>query len=215
MSEAYYLIAFSSVLLYLIFYVKKSLSSAYLYFWFYLLGMFSLDLLAYIVYQMGGENLYIYNFLTLIEFNMLFFFYKGISHEKLTKKIINASSFIFNITYLSSTGYYIYSSSFKDTYNSITTAVGSILIAIVLFLFFRELLLSNKVLNFKKELSFWITLGLLVYYLGSTPVTSLLNFLNERSIITIENFTVIQFSLGSFMHACFIFGILWSYKRVK
>jgi hypothetical protein len=178
--------------------------------------MVSLDYLAYNVRViLEVDNLHIYNFLTLVEFNMLFLFCKGISKEKLTKTIIKYSLLLFNIIFIITTAVYIYRSQFFDTYNSVATAVGSILIAIVLFLFFREMLLSNKVLNFKKELPFWITLGLLVYYLGSTPVTSLMNFLKEKSIITVQDFNVIQLYLLAFMHACFIFGILWSYKRVK
>jgi len=216
MKEAYYAIAFSSALIYLIFYFKKDISTQYLYLLVYLFAMFSLDLLSYILfYHLGQGNIYVYNFLTLVEFNMLFLFYKGVSHQKLTKKVIQYGSLIFNLSYVASTGYYIYQSSFFRAYNSIATAVGSILIAIVLFLFFRELLLSDKVLNFKKELTFWITLGFLVYYLGSTPVISLLNFLSKRSIIELGNATTIQFFLGAFMHGCLIFGILWSHKRVK
>jgi hypothetical protein len=179
--------------------------------------MLSLDLTAYMVYADGSgkDNLHIYNFLTLLEFNMLFLFYKRISKDSITKNVIKYATYLFNSVYVVSAIIYAYQYSFWSTYNSVATITGSILIAIVLFLYYRELLLSDKVVNYKKELSFWITLGLLVYYLGTSPVTSLLNYLKEKSIITLDDFTVIQFCMVVFMQACFIFGILWSYKKVK
>jgi hypothetical protein len=100
-------------------------------------------------------------------------------------------------------------------YNSISSASGSILMSVILFLFFRELLVSNKIVNYKRDLSFWISFGLLVYYLGSTPAVSLLNFLSKSSAIRIEDFEFIHFYLALFMQSCFIFGILWSQKKVK
>ena len=217
MSEAYYVIASSTLLIYLVFYVKKYIQTSYLYFCLYLFFMLSLDLTAYFVYDDGAgrDNLHIYNLLTFLEFNMLFLFYKQISKDALTKKVIKYVSYLFNTIYIMSALYYAYYLSFWSTYNSVAAISGSILMAIVLFLFYREMLLSDKVLNFKKEHSFWITLGLLVYYLGTSPVTSLLNYLKEKSIITLDDFTVIQFCMVTFMQACFIFGILWSYKKAK
>jgi hypothetical protein len=176
--------------------------------------MFSLDFTANILYEFDYENLYVYNVLTLIEFNILFFLYKKLSHEPLTQKLIRIGLPLFNLIWLSSTIFYIVQGQFWK-YNPVSAASGSILVSLVLVLFFREMLVSNKILNYKKDLSFWISFGLLVYYLGTTPVASLLNFLSKHSKITIYDFTSIQFYLSVFMQSCFIFGILWSQKKAK
>lgn len=216
-TNIYYLITFCSVLLYTIFYIKGALPKTYKHFLLYVYLMLSLDFYANYLYENKETNLHIYNLLTLLEFNVLFMFYKKLSRDVAVQKAIKFSILLFNVIYVISILYYVFVVKIKYyvEYNSISASSGSILISIILFLFFKELLVSNKILNYKRDLSFWITFGLLVYYLGSTPVVSLLNFLNDNSTITIDNFESIHFYLAVFMQSCFIFGILWSQKKVK
>lgn len=219
-----YLIAFGSAILYTVMYMKGTLSKKYKYFVFFLISLFSLDFIGNVLYEIQdfiegyeGENLPVYSLLTLLEFNFLFLFYKGLSEDKTTKKVIWFNAWTFNSIFIVSTFYYLYNGLFLEKYNSIASISGGILVAIIFFMFLREFLISNKILNYKRNLTFWITFGLLFYYLASIPVSFFLDYLEFDSLeakrSAAENHALIHFYLGLFMHSCFIFGMFWSKKE--
>ena len=174
--------------------------------------MFSFEM---ITYYKVKDNLFIYNILTFLEFNCLFFFLKEILIPKSTKKNVIVIISIFNVIYISSFIYYLTIGCYFTKYNLIASISGSLLLTITLFLYFKEFLVSNDILNFKKTLSFWIAVGLLVYYLGTIPITSIINSLGNISSQDMEKLFKIQIVLSILMHSCFIFGALWSQKKVK
>ena len=210
-----YISLFLCVVLYAIFYFKKSFSIHLKYFLAYLFAVFSLELVSKYLYDRKHNTLLVYHLITFLEFNFLFLFFKHIIEGKLTKKLLFMTLYIFNIIYVLSSLYYMLKGDFFIKYNSIASISGSILIAIILFYFCIDFLSSNKILNYKKALSMWITFGLLVYYLGTIPITSIINLMDnipKKEVVFLYN---IQFGLSIFMYSCFIFGILWSQKKVR
>ncbi|ARV16136.1 hypothetical protein BTO07_13725 [Polaribacter sp. SA4-12] len=177
--------------------------------------MFLLEVIAKYVKYLGYDNLWVYNSLTFIEFNCLFFFLIGVILSIKIKKIVLYIVYIFNTIYILTNIYYLWLEDYFVTYNSIASISGSFLISIVIFLFFRDFLNSDKILNYRKTLSFWISFGLLFYYLGTIPFTSIINFLNYIPQSSKIYLIKVQFFLTIFMYCCFIFGALWSQKRVK
>ncbi|WP_140422749.1 hypothetical protein [Polaribacter haliotis] len=145
----------------------------------------------------------------------MFLFYRGIIQEKNTKKFLTFSFYIFNLTFLITSLYQITQGLFLTPYNSISDIIGSILISIVLILYLKEVLNSDKILDYKKTLSFWITFGLLLYYLASIPFVSIFPKMDGLSENTLDFIFNVQRVLAILMHSCFIFGILWSQKKVK
>jgi hypothetical protein len=211
-----YILYFIAIVVYAIFYFKKSFDVDLKYFLGYLIAMFTFEMIAsYVKYNLALYNLWVYNTLTFVEFNLLFLFTKQILISAKTKKTVSRISIFFNIIYLLTTFYYLYQGIYLETYNSIASISGSLLIAIVLFLFYRDFLSSNEILNYKKSLTFWIAFGLLFYYLGTIPITSIINNMKGTSITVIDYLYNIQFVLLIFMYSCFILGALWSQKRVK
>ncbi|SED20303.1 hypothetical protein SAMN04489761_4607 [Tenacibaculum sp. MAR_2009_124] len=82
--------------------------------------------------------------------------------------------------------------------------LGSINVAIVLLLYLRGVLLSDEILNYKKMLPFWVSVGFLVFYLPSIPFFSLLKYIKSRGIFSVLSVLIILRSL-------FIsFGLIWS-----
>ena len=78
---------------------------------------------------------------------------------------------------------------------------------------FSEKEKKDRILNFKKSLPFWISVGLLVYYLGSIPGTLTINAIKH---LKSENLTFIMSItpfLSLIMYCIFIFGALWSQKK--
>ena len=205
-------LSFFSVLIYAVFYFRKSFDLNLGYFLAYLFFMFSFEM---ITYYKVKDNLFIYNILTFLEFNCLLFFLKEILIPKSIKKNVIVIISIFNIIYACSFIYYLIIGCYFTKYNLIASISGSVLLTVTLFLYFKEFLVSNEILNFKKTLSFWVAVGLLIYYLGTIPITSIINSLGNISSQDIDNLFKIQIVLSILMHSCFIFGALWSQKKVK
>ena len=208
-----YILSFISAFIYAVFYFKKSFEIDLKYFLAYLFFMFSFEMIASYVSYKGHDNLWVYNSLIFLEFNCLFLFSKEILVSKKAKKIVLKIIIIFNIIYFLAN--LISFDNFLTKYNSLASISGSFLITIVLFLFYKDFLDSNRILNYKKSLSFWIAFGLLFYYLGTIPFTSIINFLSDIPLEIKLYLIKIQIFLSLFMHSCFIFGILWSRKQVK
>ena len=210
-----YLLSFLTTIIYSTFYFRKNTEINLKYISVYLFFMFLSELLASFIAYLGYDNLWVYNSLTFIEFNCLFFFFRGIILSKRINEIVLYIVFVFNVIYLITNIYYLWLGSYLATYNSIASISGSFFISIVIFLFFRDFLYSDKILSYWRTLSFWMAFGLLVYYIGTIPITSVLNSMIGLPKKIVSYLFNIQILLTIFMYCCFITGALWSQKRVK
>jgi hypothetical protein len=76
--------------------------------------------------------------------------------------------------------------------------------SVFIILFFRELLNSDKILNYKKMLSFWVSVGFLIFYLSTIPFFALIysGFFDNRVMFPLLYSIIIVF------HLCFIYGLV-------
>lgn len=183
---------------------KKFASKYTAYFLFFLWYIVLAETTSVILKKYGYSNTWIYVIYTFLEFNILLLMYKSITKLKFTKKLILLFIVLINIIYFIE----VYKQGFTIN-TSITTVVGSIFLSIVLILYLKEFLYSDKILNYSRSLYFWITLGSLVYYLGSVPFQAMTNYLKNRDLI------YLQISLAVFAQVCVIIGFLWSKKETK
>lgn len=208
---------FSSILIYTYHYFKKSFDIKLGYFIGYLFFMLLFELTAQLVkYTLKLDNVLVYNILTFLEFNCLLLFIRGILYFMSTKKLLIGLTVAFNVIYALSTIYYIVLRNYLQIYNEIASVSGSFLVTIAIFLFFKDFINSDKISNFKKSLSFWISSGLLIYYLGTIPITSIMNYMQSINDKAEVRFLFnIQYVLVALMYSIFIFGALWSQKKEK
>lgn len=208
---------FSSILIYTYHYFKKSFDIKLGYFIGYLFFMLLFELTAQLVkYTLKLDNVLVYNILTFLEFNCLLLFIRGILYFMSTKKLLIGLIVAFNVIYALSTIYYIVLRNYLQIYNEIASVSGSFLVTIAIFLFFKDFINSDKISNFKKSLSFWISSGLLIYYLGTIPITSIMNYMQSINDKAEVRFLFnIQYVLVALMYSIFIFGALWSQKKEK
>ncbi|PHR73604.1 MAG: hypothetical protein COA67_02435 [Lutibacter sp.] len=146
----------------------------------------------------------LYTIYTFFEFNLLFLMYLSITKVEFYKKLIKLFITITNLVFF----FEVYKYGLT-MWASNTSVVGSILLSIILILYLKEFLYSDKILNYSKSLYFWITLGSLVYYLGSIPFQAIINYLENRDLY------FLQISLAIFAQSCVIIGFLWSKKETK
>ncbi len=193
------------------FYYKKFKETIYRYFLYFLLIPFFTEFIYNIVlywYYSHGIvlfNYYIsYNFYLISSFIFYFLFYKSISKNKRNKIIFSILNYVF-IGYAIFDIIFLKNSIFKGLRTSIIV-FGGILLLITLILFLIEIINSNKIIfNIGKSFIFWISTGLLLFYVGIIPIMISMKFLNYN-----ETYSFILVILNAIMYGSFVIGMVKS-----
>ena len=86
---------------------------------------------------------------------------------------------------------------------------GSINTSLFVFLYLKELLQSNEIINYKKLLPFWVSVGFLAFYLPSIPFFTMYRYMENRGLFFILNILIIL------MNIFITYGLLCSTKEEK
>ena len=143
----------------------------------------------------------VHYFYALVLFNLIYFFYRTIINNKSILKMMNLLTIFFSLVwcvafYRRELFYYM-------------IILGALNTVVYAFIYLKELLVSDKILNYKKLLPFWITVGFLVFYLPSIPFFSMLNYMHTRGLFFILYILIIL------MNLFFIYGLLCSKKEER
>lgn len=138
----------------------------------------------------------VYNIYTFFEFNLVALIYYSLIKEAKSLKLILTLSLLFNLIYVVSF--------FYEALSSYTAIIQAPIVAVFFVFYLKELLNSDKILNYKKHLPFWITAGFIIFYLSSIPFQFIRETLDNRRMFFIQMFLIY------IMHSCFIYGLLWS-----
>lgn len=83
---------------------------------------------------------------------------------------------------------------------------GAFIISLLLFFYFKQLITSEKVIEYEKMLSFWVAVAFFIVYSSSIPVFYLVVFTKKMGLFKIiEALIIVQ-------NVIVIFGLLWSKK---
>ncbi len=155
-----------------------------------------------------GNNLILYNIYNLINFSFLFLlYYKSIQSEKFKKWtkyffIFYLLSFIINV---------IFFENFYTEYSSISYIIAASLLLITIMLYFIEILNSEEILHLKKNLLFWISSGLLVYFVAAIPIRVLINnYISETELYILF---FVKNILAIMMYLLFTIGFICMKKK--
>jgi len=100
-------------------------------------------------------------------------------------------------------------------FNSFSCTIGNLLLLILILSYFIQLVTSNAILTFRNNMLFWVSLGLLLYYLGAFPYYGLRNTIayNYREInIT---YTYIMYVLNCLMYLMFTISFIWGKPNIE
>ncbi len=86
--------------------------------------------------------------------------------------------------------------------------LGKILMIVVIMIYFTELLKSDLILNIKKSLFFWVSIGVFIYSIGFIPVFVVAEYISYQGA-----FRYITIGLNIAMSLCFVTGFLISKKQ--
>lgn len=153
-------------------------------------------------------NMWLYNCYRFIVFTLFFYIYYSIIDNKVYKKSIKIFAIIYCSIYVLN---WIFLQNFIKESSELPKITGSLFLIITIIFYFLELLRSEKVLIYHKMLSFWISIGLLIFYSGNIPFA--LKWNNYMLIKGVHKLFLIVYVLAILMYLIFTFGFIWSKKE--
>lgn len=151
--------------------------------------------------KFGGSSFYFHYTYTLILYSAIAFFYSRIIRDKRWFKIIKLSMMVFYIIGIITI--------FKIELFTYFFIIGALTVAMSVIFYLKELLLSDRILNYKLLLPFWVSVGFLVFYLPSIPFIYLINYMRNRDLFPVLNILIIL------MNLFIIYGLITCNKEEK
>ena len=186
-------------------YFKKYRRSSEKYFLYFLWFTFLIETSAAILKSSCPTTVgWLYNIFSFV--SVLFYFYWY--YEILKAKYIGVVVLILTgLFVLMTTLAYVLPEEFKN--QGYAFVVGAIGLLILTLFHFYQLLNSNEVLIIKHKLSFWISTGLLLFYVGIIPMV----LLTKTIVISPFSRVIILISLNIILYGCYIIGFIWTKKK--
>ncbi len=153
----------------------------------------------FIKYELGDINFHFYY--SLILFNSIFFFYSKIINSNNSITLMKILTIFFSLFWVL---YFFINLSFNYL-----IILGAINTSIYAFLYLKELLMSDRIINYKKVLPFWISVSFLIFYTSSIPFFLIQKHMSNRNFYFILKF------LGIIMYSGIIYGLLCSNKEER
>lgn len=159
----------------------------------------------YVRRVLHAPNAWIYNMSTILEFLFYaFLFYhaysrKSFKHWVCMFALIYPAIALINILFIQ--GFYYF--------HSYTMSVGSFFMILFSCLYFYELLLDTQERHLLRTPMFWITSGILFFYLGDFLYNTFFVFIENNQLdFTRKLFKAINNNLIIVLYACFIVGLV-------
>jgi len=150
----------------------------------------------------SGPSTTLYNFFSVVEFLFYMYVLREIIRSKKAKRIIFHTAWVYALLGVANI---LFIQKFVS-FNSITYALGCLLISIFCIYFFFELFQVTGSVNLIRLPAFWICAGLLFYYTCSFPLWGLANFLRKMPIA--RNIQFILLLLNVFLYSSFTIAFL-------
>ncbi len=141
------------------------------------------------------------------------FYFNKILEIAMHRKILKYSTFLFLIIGVSSI-VISWPSVFKSSL-ALVNIIGGLIILECAFLFFIEMLNNEKILNFHKSLSFYISLAILIFWLIKTPLVFYEVYFQYNDSNYIEIRSLINIFVNVFMYSTFAIGLIVSKPKLS
>ncbi|TBW26813.1 hypothetical protein [Gramella sp. KN1008] len=193
----------------------------------YLIFIFVFDLFGISFYLYGGfydfkhvefvkgtvfeNNSWLYNSLAIITSSIYTLYFALQLRSARIKRSLFYLIGLFVVTGIMS---FFISDNFFETTSSYVYIFGALMISLSIGVYYIELIKTDRILEFKKELAIFISIGLLVYKLSITP----LFIFTKYTQVSDEFFLIFTWSIkiaNIFMYSIFTYGFIRSTYRVS
>ena len=151
----------------------------------------------------GATTMYNYFVIPLEFLFMHFLYYKNLP------KYFHKTVFAFSLIYIMAWGFeFVFLQHTKWIWLSMSYSIGNITILILGIIYFLQLLKSEKLVAYKKQIFYWVNLGLLIFYVGTFPYYALFNTLVQTEPELFMTLSWLEVILNYIMYGFFIIGFL-------
>ncbi|MGZ8550890.1 MAG: hypothetical protein ACXWV2_09520 [Chitinophagaceae bacterium] len=189
---------------------KKIRGSYWEYFPFYLAIIFLSEVIGeYAGYRLHWVkfNLSWYRFFV-IPFQFLFFywlFWKYFSGDTV-KTWVLAGLLIYLLSWILESAFL---AGVETTFYSFTYLAGNVVLLVLVIVFFAKFMRSDEILNYKQSMMFWVSVGLLVFYLMSLPLYGLWNTLVYNYYDFFNDYWIAITLFNYMMYLLFTIAFIW------
>lgn len=157
------------------------------------------------------RNIWLYNIYAYLAIGFISIFYYNFMTTLKTKIIILATFIGYSVF---SIFYYTLTDAFFKTSLPYHLTLGATIICLYVLLFFLQLVKSDKILDFYKLPSFYISVGLLLWYLCVIPLFIFNGYFNSITSDFGKFRSLLLLTINICTYSCFAFGFLYPlYKR--
>ncbi len=160
---------------------------------------------------MGVYSSYYYNYLV-IPFEFLFISWLFFKKLDRFKNLIQVGTFIYLIIWLIEiynrfgTGHiYFFTYSYQ---------IGSLWMLIIALTYFIDIMQSNRIIDFHKERFFYVSLGIIIFYVFTLPIHVFMEVLKKSEDDLVRNLpNILSFPLNSIMYSLFAASFIWGKRN--
>ncbi len=151
------------------------------------------------------SNLWVYNVYYVFNYAVYTFFFRSYLVNNLRRNLL---LIITTIYFFSALVNLFYSDVLFESYSLYTTIFGTLLILLSVFLYFYEMIKSDKILKFYKNVAFYIAIGSIIFHVCTAPL-----FIFSKYFKTINNeflnvyYIILPIAI-IFMYTCYILGFI-------
>ncbi|TDN87610.1 hypothetical protein DET49_11158 [Salegentibacter sp. 24] len=151
------------------------------------------------------QNFWLHNPYLVISFVAYIHYFKwNISNNK-TRKFIDKALLLYVIICIINL---IFSDVILQSNSVVTYLLGSFFLLGVIFYYYFEILLSSKILNIKREISFYISFPALLFFLTTTPIIIYFKYFNNKSPEFVEMSGSVMIAMNIFMYSAYSIAFL-------
>lgn len=138
-----------------------------------------------------------------------FLFIKNIKQLRIKNKLTIALFVYIAVSIIS----LLLSKQFFQAYVMTPVFLGTGLLLISIGMYFYEMMVSTELINFKTNLLFYISIGLIVWYLSIPPIQIYSSYFTVENVEFISIFTTIKRYANVFMYGIFSFAFIYCAKK--
>lgn len=165
------------------------------------------------------KNFWLHNLFLITTFVTYILYFKWNILNEAIQKLINRGLILYVIICVVNL---IFTDVFFKSNSIVTYIGGSLFLLAVIFYYYFEILLSSKILNIKREISFYISFPALLYFLCTIPIIIYYKYFTNKSPGFVELSTWVLVGINIFMYSAYSIAFLWlankretSFKNLK
>lgn len=158
------------------------------------------------------SNHWLYNIYGVLSYLIYFLFFALHLRRKKFRKIILSLTVFFAVT---GTINLILSDSFFNAFSAYSHITGTIIMILCISAYYYELLTSERILYFYKNVAFYISIGALIFHVVSTPLFIYSKYFTRQSPEFILVYEVVLKSANFFLYGIIMLGFIWCSGRIQ